>query len=240
VDRFEGKVALVTGAASGIGRATVERLLAEGASVVALDVRPVAEHERVAGLVGSVADPAVAEAAVAMAVERFGGLHAVANVAGILRTANLHEHSLETWEQVLAVNLTGTFLVCKAAIPVLLDGGGGAIVNTASTAAHAGQAWAAAYAASKGGVLAFTRVLAVEYAKRGIRANTVSPGSIDTPITGDFDFPEGADMKLVHRSMSITKPGGPEVVAAAIAYLASDDADHVNGTDLRVDGATLS
>jgi len=240
VDRFEGKVALVTGAASGIGRATVDRLLAEGGSVVAVDVRPVAEHERLASVVGSVADPPVADAAVATALERFGGLHAVANVAGILRTANAHEHSLETWEQVLAVNLTGTFLVCKAAIPVLLDGGGGAIVNTASTAAHAGQAWAAAYSASKGGVLAFTRVLAVEYAKRGIRANTVSPGSIDTPITGDFAFPEGADLKLVHRSMSISKPAGPEVIAAAIAYLASDDAHHVNGADLRVDGATLS
>jgi NAD(P)-dependent dehydrogenase (short-subunit alcohol dehydrogenase family) len=240
VDRFEGKVALVTGAASGIGKATVERLVAEGAAVVALDVQPVEAHERVAGLVGSVADPAVAEAAVALAVERFGRLDAVANVAGILRTANAHEHSLELWEQVLSINLTGTFLVCRAAIPVLLDGGGGAIVNTASTAALAGQAWAAAYSASKGGVLAFTRVLAVEYAKRGIRANTVSPGSIETPITGDFAFPEGADMKLISRSMSITKPAGPEVIAAAIAYLASDDARHVNGSDLRVDGGTLS
>ena len=230
----------MTGAASGIGRATVDRLLEEGASVVALDVAPVAAHERVVGVVGSVADPAVAEQAVATAVERFGGLHAVANVAGILRTGNLHEHSLETWEQVLAINLTGTFLVCKAAIPVLLEGGGGAVVNTDSTAAHAGQPWGAAYAASKGGVLAFTRVLAVEYAKRGIRANTVSPGSIETPITGDFAFPEGADMKLISRAMSITKPAGPEVIAAAIAYLASDDAHHVNGADLRIDGGTLS
>lgn len=240
MQRFEGKVALVTGAASGIGRATVDRLLEEGASVVAVDVQPIEAGERLAGLVGSVADPAVADQAVALAFERFGGLHVVANVAGILRTGNAHEHSLETWEQVLSINLTGSFLICKAAIPVLLEGGGGAIVNTASTAALAGQPWAVAYAASKGGVLAFTRVLAVEYAKRGIRANTVSPGSIDTPITGDFEFPEGADMKLIGRSMSITRPAGPQVIAAAIAYLASDDAMHVNGSDLRVDGGTLS
>src|SRR5690606_38404585 len=99
-----------------------------------VDVQPPPEHERVVGVVGSVADPAVAEAAVQAAADRFGGLHVVANVAGILRTANAHEHSLELWQQVLDVNLTGTFLVCRAAIPVLLEGGGGAIVNTASTA----------------------------------------------------------------------------------------------------------
>jgi NAD(P)-dependent dehydrogenase (short-subunit alcohol dehydrogenase family) len=243
VQRFEGKVALVTGAASGIGRATVERLVAEGARVVAVDVRADEGGEapgNVEVLTGDVADPATATAAVTAATDVYGRLDVVANVAGILRTANTHEHSLEVWDQVLAVNLTGTFLVCRAAIPALLDAGGGAIVNTSSTAALAGHPWAAAYSASKGGVLALTKVLAVEYAKRGIRANAVCPGSIETPITGDFDFPEGADPSLVRRIMSITKPQGPEVVAAAIAYLASDDARHVNGESLRVDGGTLS
>jgi NAD(P)-dependent dehydrogenase (short-subunit alcohol dehydrogenase family) len=240
VQRFEGKVALVTGAASGIGRATMERLVAEGARVVAVDVQAVDAGDQVVGLAGDVSDPATAARAVAAAVDRFGRLDVLANVAGILRTAHTHEHSLEVWDQVLAVNLTGTFLCCRAAIPVMLEGGGGAIVNTSSTAALAGHPWAAAYSASKGGVLALTRVLAVEYAKRGIRANAVCPGSITTPITGDFDFPEGADGKLIHRIMSITRPEGPEVVAAAIAYLASDDARHVNGESLRVDGGTLS
>lgn len=243
MQRFEGKVALVTGGASGIGKATVERLVDEGAQVVAIDVQ---DFEAPPGVVtrtgkdGDVSDPAVAEAAVAATVDGFGRLDVLANVAGILRTAHSHEHSLDVWDQVLAINLTGTFLMSRAAIPAMLDTGAGAIVNTSSTAALSGHPWAAAYSASKGGVLALTKVLAVEYAKRGIRTNAVCPGSIQTPITGDFDFPEGADMKLLSRIMSITKPQGPEVVAAAIAYLASDDALHVNGESLRVDGGTLS
>ena len=242
MQRFGDKVALVTGAASGIGRATVERLVAEGAQVVALDVAPPAarQDDAVVHVTGDVSDPAVAESAVATAVERFGGLHVVANVAGILRTARTHEHDFETWERVLAVNLTGTFACCRAAIPVLLEGGGGAIVNTASTAALSGHPWAAAYSASKGGVLALTKVIAVEYARDGIRANCVCPGSIDTPITGDFVFPEGVDTRLVKRLMAIDQPRGPETVAAAIAFLASDDAAHINGESLRVDGGTLA
>ena len=201
--------------------------------MLALDVHDFDAPPGVRTVVGDVSDPAVAEATVRDAVDTFGALHVLANVAGILRTAHTHEHSIEVWDRVLAINLTGTFLMCRAAIPALLDAGGGAIVNTSSTAALSGHPWAAAYSASKGGVLAFTKVIAVEYAKRGIRANAVCPGSIDTPITSDFDFPEGADMKLLHRIMSITKPQGPEVVAAAIAYLASDDAVHVNGESLR-------
>ena len=241
MQRFEGRTAIVTGSASGIGRATVERLLAEGATVVAVDVRPTGiESDRVVEVVGDISDPATSTGAVTTAVERTGTLHLLANVAGILRTARTHQHDLDTWEQVLAVNLTGTFLACKAAIPALLDAGGGAIVNTASTAALSGHPWAAAYSASKGGVLALTKVLAVEYARDGIRANCVCPGSIDTPITGDFVFPEGVDTRLINRCMAIDHPRGPETVAAAIAFLGSDDASHVNGESLRVDGGTLA
>lgn len=240
MQRFEDRTAIVTGAASGIGRATVERLLAEGATVVAVDVRPTGlESDRVVELVGDVADPATSQQAVDAALERSGALHVLANVAGILRTARTHEHDLATWDQVLRVNLTGTFLACKAAIPALLDGGG-AIVNTASTAALSGHPWAAAYSASKGGVLALTKVLAVEYARDGLRANCVCPGSIDTPITGDFVFPDGVDTRLINRCMAIDHPRGPETVAAAIAFLASDDAAHVNGESVRVDGGTLA
>ena len=217
--RFKGRVAIVTGAASGIGRATADRLADEGATVVAVDI---AKDDLGDGaIVGDVSDPSFAPLLIAQTIEEHGRLDVLANVAGILRTANTHEHSIEVWDQVLAVNLTGTFLCCRAAIPELLKTRG-SIVNVSSTAALAGHPWAAAYSASKGGVLALT------------------PGSITTPITKDFEFPEGADMDLVRRIMALDKARGPETVAAAIAFLASDDAAHVNGEDVRVDGGTLS
>jgi NAD(P)-dependent dehydrogenase (short-subunit alcohol dehydrogenase family) len=233
--RFDGRVAIVTGAASGIGRATVERLVEEGATVVAVDIA----KDGLADTVGDVSDPSFVESLMADTVERHGRIDVLANVAGILRTGKMHEHSLDTWDQVIAVNLTGTFLCCRAAMPALLDSGGN-IVNVSSTAALAGQPWAAAYSASKGGVLALTRTIAVEYGRQGVRCNAVCPGSIDTPITNDFAFPEGVDKDLIRRSMALDKPRGPETVAAAIAFLASDDAVHVNGEHLRVDGGTLS
>ena len=113
-------------------------------------------------------------------------------------------------------------------------------MNTSSTAALAGHPWTAAYSASKGGVLAFTRGLAIEYGKQGLRANSVCPGAIETPIQQAFRFPEGADRKLLHRILPFDRFRGPEAVASAIAYLASDEAAHVNGAELRVDGAMLS
>jgi len=235
MQRFDGRVALVTGAASGIGRATVLRLREEGATVVGVDVAKDGPND----VVGDVTDPAFVESVVADTVAQHGHLDVLANVAGILRTANTHEHSLAVWDQVIAVNLTGTFLCCRTAIPALLESNGN-IVNVSSTAALAGHPWAAAYSASKGGVLALTRTIAVEYGKRGLRCNAVCPGSIKTPITRDFEFPEGADTDLVTRIMALDKPRGPETVAAAIAFLASDDAAHINGDAVRVDGGTLS
>jgi NAD(P)-dependent dehydrogenase (short-subunit alcohol dehydrogenase family) len=248
MDRYEGRVALVTGAGSGIGRATVHRLVQEGATVVAVDLsqdglevtQKEAEHpERIVLVAADVADPATAPVSVAAAKDVGGRLDVLVNGAGILRFEHSHEATLEGWEQILRVNLTGTFLFCQAAIPALLAQRG-AIVNIASTSSQFGHPWAAAYASSKGGVLALTKTLAVEYAKQGLRVNSVSPGSIETPITGAFQLPEGADGKLVRRIMSPTGMASPAVVAAAIAYLGSDDAHHVNGSDLRIDGATHS
>jgi NAD(P)-dependent dehydrogenase (short-subunit alcohol dehydrogenase family) len=193
----------------------------------------------VSTLVGDVGSEAGVEQLVVESVTLLGRLDVVVNVAGVLSFSHTHEQSLDEWNRLLAINLTGTFLVCRQALPHLLSSRGN-IVNLASTAAHKGQPWAAAYAASKGGVLAFTRALAVEYASAGLRVNTISPGAIDTPITSAFHLPEGADIKLINRVTPIGSFGTPEGIAAAIAYVASDEASHMNGADILIDGATLA
>jgi NAD(P)-dependent dehydrogenase (short-subunit alcohol dehydrogenase family) len=243
--RFEQKVALVTGAASGIGRATAERLSAEGARVVCADVQADALDDCVEALqkgggaaspvVCDVADPEQAAAAVRHAVERFGQLDVLCNVAGILHFDHSHAHALDVWNRILAVNLTGTFLLCRAALPELLRTHGN-IVNMASVAASKGQPWSAAYNASKAGVVGLTLGLAVEYGKQGLRVNAISPGSIDTPIQKAFQLPDGANPKLLERILPLAGFAKPETCAAAIAFLASDDAAHVNGANLVVDG----
>ena len=247
--RFEGKVALITGAASGIGRATVERIAREGGSVLCADIHAegVQESAKRASELGAdaaaqacdVSDPAQVAATVAACIDRFGRLDALCNIAGVLRFDHTHELALEDWNRILAVNLTGTFLMCQAALPHLLEAKG-AIVNTSSTSALAGLAYAAAYGASKAGVLALSYTLAIEYGKQGLRTNAVCPGSITTPMTQAPTFPEGAHMKLITRAMPLDEFRGPETVASVIAFLASEDASHINGERIRVDGATLS
>ena len=190
-------------------------------------------------LVGDVSTESGVEELVVSAADRLGTLDVVVNVAGVLSFSHTHEQSLDEWNRLVAVNLTGTFLVCRQALPYLLSSRGN-IVNLASTAAHSGQPWASAYAATKGGVLAFTRALAVEYAGAGLRVNSISPGAIDTPITAAFHLPEGADAKLLRRVTPLGPFGTPEGIAAAIAYVASDEAAHMNGADILIDGATLA
>jgi meso-butanediol dehydrogenase/(S,S)-butanediol dehydrogenase/diacetyl reductase len=249
VERFEDKVVLITGAASGIGRATAERLASEGATLALSDLNAdgLAETADTCTGLGSkvrtdivnVADEDQVATMVAGAAEEFGRLDVVVNVAGILQFKHTHETTVEEFERILKVNLTGTFIVCREAIPHLLESRGN-IVNTASTSAIAGHPWTVAYASSKGGVAALTQTIAVEYGKQGLRCNAVAPGSILTPIQNEFQLPEGADAKLVHRIMALDEQRGPEVVAGAIAFLASDDGRHVNGTVVKVDGGTLA
>jgi NAD(P)-dependent dehydrogenase (short-subunit alcohol dehydrogenase family) len=246
--RLSGKSALVTGGASGIGAATALRLAAEGATVLAVDIDAVGLQRTVDALPGEatgsitaheadVSDEAAVADAVSTAVQLGEGLDVVANIAGILRAAHSTEHSLDLWDQVIRVNLTSTFLVCRAALPHLLDGGG-VIINSASTSAEFGHPWMAAYAASKGGVAALTHTLSVEFSKRGVRVNAIAPGSVRTGMTKGLDFPEDADFDLIPRIMSPIGPGAPESVASVVAMLASDDGAHISGEIIRIDGGT--
>ncbi len=247
--RFEGRVSVVTGAGSGIGQATALRLASEGGRVVCADVNveaaeATAKRAREAGgtaeaVACDVSDPAAANATIAGAVERFGALHALCNIAGILRFVHSHEETLEDWNRILAVNLTGTFLMSRAAIPHLLATKG-VIVNTSSTAALQAHPWCAAYSASKGAILSLTRALAIEYGRQGLRVNCICPGGIETPIHGAFRFPEGADKTLLRRILPFDGFRGAEEAANVIAFLVSDDARHLVGTEIRVDGGMLT
>jgi NAD(P)-dependent dehydrogenase (short-subunit alcohol dehydrogenase family) len=247
--RFDGKVALVSGAAAGIGAATALRLADEGARLFLCDVQrqgleaTAKTCQEKGGEVHAapcdVSNPAEVEETVQAAIGRFGRLDVLCNVAGVIQFGHTHEFSLEDWNRILAVNLTGTFLMCRAALPHLVASRGN-IVNVGSTSGLAGAPWTAAYGASKGGVHAFTYAIAIEYGKQGVRANVVCPGSISTNMTNEFQFPKDADRKLIYRMMPLDQFRGPETVAATIAFLASEEAAHINGVALRVDGATLS
>ncbi|MGI9295337.1 MAG: SDR family NAD(P)-dependent oxidoreductase, partial [Pseudomonadales bacterium] len=246
---FDDKVVLVTGAASGIGRATALRIAGEGGKILAVDVQEAALQETVQ-LIQTAGGAAVVKLCnvtsetevsdcMQSCIDAYGSLDVLCNIAGILRFDHFHELDYAAWRQVIDVNLNGVFLMCRAAIPHLLERKGN-IVNAASTAAMAGLPWGSVYSASKGAVLALTRTLAIEYAKQGLRANCVSPGDITTPMTKAPKLPKDADWKMMARCSAINGPMGPEVIAGVVAMLASDDGVHINGENIRVDGATLS
>lgn len=238
--KVEGKVALITGAGTGIGLATAQRMAAEGATVVA---GLYSEAERREAPYDQILLDVRSEDAWKQAVEQcvstHDGLDVLVNNAGVLIEGLAEDTSLETWDTIFDTNLKGTFLGCKAAIPALRARGGGAIVNLASIDALTGGPLHAAYGSSKGGVAALTRTLAIDHAAENIRVNAVCPGTVDTPMVQKM-LRERPDPEAA-RQISVAKhPMGrfarPEEVAAVIVFLCSDDAGFVTGQSISVDG----
>jgi NAD(P)-dependent dehydrogenase (short-subunit alcohol dehydrogenase family) len=246
--RLADKVAIVTGAGSGIGRAASELFAAEGASVVAADIDPAAAQATVdsISIAGGKAEPVVVDvsdeeqvqAMVETATIAFGGLHVMLNCAGIFPAADggVCDTPPDVWDQVMRVNLKSVWLCCRAGLPALEACGYGSIVNVASFVALMGAATAqVAYTASKGGVLAFTRELAVEVARKGVRANSLCPGPIETPLLAELiSDPARRQRRVVHIPMG--RFGQAEEIARAALFLASDDSSFMTGASLVVDG----
>jgi NAD(P)-dependent dehydrogenase (short-subunit alcohol dehydrogenase family) len=256
MQRFDDRRVMVTGAGSGIGQATVARLLDEGGTVVAADVSEeglaitakAADEagcgRRLTTAVLDVSSESDVSAGVGDALTELGGLDVLVNAAAIQLCANTHEHTLDDWNRTLAINLTGTFLMTRAALPALLDSGRGVVVNFTSTAASFAHPYMAAYAASKGGVLAFTHSLALEYSKQGLRAVNIQPGGVATnlALTTLDKMPAGYDLGLWAKQTPLLHGsdnqilGDPSQVASVIAMVASDDGSFITGTEIRVDG----
>lgn len=241
--RLNGKVAIVTGGASGIGEMTVREMVKEGANVVIADVNDglgnnLAQElnqseKKVIYVHVDVTNESDIENMIERTVEEFGKVDIVFNNAGIGSLNPTTELSFEQWRKLVSVNLDGVFLVAKHGIKAMLRNGGGSIVNTASILGHVGQAQTAPYAASKGGVVNLTRALAIEYAKENIRVNAVCPGYIETPLLNQLDKEMKDHLISLH---PIGRLGKPEEIAKAVVFLASDDASFVTGSSLLVDG----
>lgn len=244
-DRLQGRIILVTGAAGGIGRATAERLMVEGAVPVLADRDQTGLETVRAALGGDVAaldfdaaDPASSASLVDRTLAIHGRLDAVCNIAGIYTRAHFAEMAIDDWNRTIAVNLTSVFAICQRAVEPL-KASRGSIVNTSSIAALDGLPYAAAYAAAKAGVIALTKTIAAEFAAFGIRANAICPGGVRTAMGGSGPLP-GADPELALRRSRLPGLDGfgdPADIAAAFAYLVSDDARYVSGSVLTVDGA---
>lgn len=261
--RYVGRRVLITGGGSGIGQACVLRVLAEGGQVVAADISTdgLADTvtkagdmgERLSTVVMDIGSEPSVQAGLAEALSTLGGLDTLVNAAGILRSSHLAQTALADFEQVLRINLVGTFLVTREAIEALAKGNGPSVVNFSSTSAHFAHPYMAAYAASKGGVLSMTHAWAMEFAKAGIRFNCVQPGSISSGMTDGTGearqsigpgLPADADFALFGKvaPMLPLADGAifakPDSVAGVVAMLGSDDAYFITGTEVRVDGGS--
>ena len=250
MQRLEARRVLVTGAASGIGRASAIRLAQEGARVFCADLAEDGVKETAASIASlggeahagavNVAEEGSCRGIVAAAVSLLGGLDVLCNIAGILRPGHTAEQDPALFDQTIAVNLAGTYYMCRAALPHLLDGGG-AIVNMASAAALQGVPYNAAYCASKAGVMGLTKSLAAEYARRDVRVNCICPGGVATPMTQAGFAVEDMDPALMTPIMPrMPRVGTPDEIAALVAYLASDEAGYVTGAAIPIDGGQVA
>jgi NAD(P)-dependent dehydrogenase (short-subunit alcohol dehydrogenase family) len=242
--RLKDKVALVTGGASGIGRATAELFAREGARVAVADYS--ADGRDTVGTIHTaggeaifvsvdVSDSGQVSKMVETVLQTYGRIDILFNGAGILYYGTVLETDEQAWNRVLSINLTGTYLCCRAVLPHMIRQGGGSIINVASTVgAHDACANAVAYVTSKGGVTLFTKAVAIDHAKQGVRVNALVPGATDTPMIRKAIAPEA--LEALAASHPIGRLGRPEELAKAVLFLASDDASFVTGTAMYVDG----
>lgn len=252
--RLEDRVALITGAGSGIGRATALLFAKEGAKVAVADLDETAARETVdmireqngsgAALTGDVSEPESARTMVEGALAAFGRIDVLFNNAGIGHVGTLHETEVDDWDRVINVHLRGVFLMSKYAIPHMLERRSGVIINMSSTIAHIGLEKRAVYTAAKGGILSLTRSMAVDYARYNIRVNAICPGTIYTPfvesyLRRSYSDPEKALLGIKARQLT-GELGRPEDVAYAALYLASDESKFMTGSALTIDGGVAS
>jgi len=241
---FAGKVVLVTGAASGLGRAASIRFAEEGARLCLVDLnaegleetaRRIAETGGESAIhAGDLGDPAVCARAVAMAVDTFGRLDVVCNIAGILRFHALADVTPEDWNKLFAANVSGAFFVMQAAMPHLVQSQGN-VVNVVSTAAFLGQAYTAPYAATKSALLSLTKSLAMEFMHQPVRINALAPGGMLTEMVHGLEFPADADQTLMARYIGLRPPSQPEDIVEPLMFLASDRARAVHGACYKAD-----
>jgi NAD(P)-dependent dehydrogenase (short-subunit alcohol dehydrogenase family) len=245
VNRFDYKIALLTGAASGVGRATSIRLASEGASVFGLDVNAdgMAETKATIEEAGGtmvtratdITDVAACRAAVEDCVAEFGGIDIVGNIAGIANQRHVHQVTEDEWDLMNGVNLKGMFFLTQAALPHVLEREGN-IINIASNAGLMGQAYTVPYCATKGGVVNMTKALAMEFVKQPIRINAIAPGGIDTPLVHNFEIQSDVDFALMQPYMGFRDASTAEQIAALFAYVASDEAGNIHGSIISADG----